>query len=271
MKLKEYFYMLGIKPKKKEYHYKIKKFDLPSIGVIEYAQWLHPKEQERFITESHINYLKTIINDGDFCIDIGSYAGDTTVPMAIAAGKKGCVLALEPNKNVFPVLNKNSFLNTDKTNIFPLMVAATGQYEDLNFEYSDSGFCNGGRHKNISKWKHGHAFNLTVTGVNLSDTLYNKFQERLPKLSYIKIDAEGFDLYILKSIKDIIEEYRPSIKAEIFKHVDKSYRDEIHNFFSDRGYTVYKVDNEESYTGEVLNKSDMSNWKHYDIYCTPNN
>jgi len=270
MKIKEYFYMLGIKPKQKRYKYKIKKFNLPSLGLIEYAQWNHPSERDKFITEDNVSYLKTIIQEGDFCIDIGSHSGDTTVPMALAAGKNGLVLALEPNPYVFPVLNKNAFLNIEKTNIVPLMVASTEKYEDISFEYSDSGFCNGGLHKNIDRWKHGHAFNLTVTGVNLSDVLHNKFQDKLPNLSYIKIDAEGFDLYILESLTDIIAEYRPLIKAEIFRHTDQSYRDQIYDFFSQKKYTIYKVQNEENYMGDKLNKSDMSNWEHYDIFCTPN-
>jgi len=269
MKLKEYLYMLGIKPRQKKYGYSIKQFDLPLFGLVEYAQWNHPSEKEKNITQENVSYLQTIISKGDFCIDIGSHSGDTTVPMALAAGLDGLVLALEPNSYVFPVLNKNAFLNIDKTNIIPLMVAATQQYEDLNFEYSDSGFCNGGLHKNISKWRHGHAFNLKVSGVNLSNVLKNKFQDRLPKLKYIKIDAEGFDLYILNSIDNIVMQHKPLIKAEIFRHVDQDYRDKMHDYFTDKGYTIYKVDSEENYKGQKLAKSDMSNWEHYDIFAIP--
>ena len=110
---------------------------------------------------------------------------------------------------------------------------------------------------------------MTVTGVNLSNVLRSKFQDKLPKLKYIKIDAEGFDLYILQSIEDIVEKYRPIIKAEIFRHVDQSYRNKIHDYFLTKGYVVHKVNNEEDYMGQVLEKSDMSKWDHYDIYCVP--
>lgn len=269
MKLKEYLYMLGLQPKQKKYGYHVKSFDLPSIGIVEYAQWEHPYEKEKEITEENVSYLKTIIQSGDFCIDIGSHSGDTTVPMALAAGSEGLVLALEPNPYVFHVLNKNSFLNIEKTNIMPLMVAATTQFEDLHFEYSDSGFCNGGLHKNISKWRHGHAFKLKVSGINLTNVLKNKFQDRLEQLKYIKTDAEGFDLYILESIEDIVKEFRPIIKSEIFRHVDQGYRDKMHDYFTSKGYTVYKVEHEENYKGQILKKSDMSNWSHYDIFCLP--
>jgi FkbM family methyltransferase len=39
-------------------------------------------------------------------IDIGTYTGDTTVPMALAVGKGGIVLGLEPNQYVYKILEK---------------------------------------------------------------------------------------------------------------------------------------------------------------------
>lgn len=269
MKLKEYFYLLGIKPREKKYGYRIKQFDLQSFGVVEYAQWEHPRERDKYIKEDNVSYLKTFLKDGDFCIDIGAHTGDTTLPMALAVGKGGFVLALEPNPYVFTVLNKNAGLNKDHTNILPLMIAATEKDGDIDFEYSDSGFCNGGLHQNISRFKHGHAFKLTVKGLNLSDLLRNKFSEKLPHLRYIKVDTEGYDLNVLESVSDIIEEYRPFINAEIFKHTDKAYRETMYSFLSDRKYLIYKVKNDNDYKGEKLKKTDMMSWKHYDIFCAP--
>ncbi|VAX25472.1 hypothetical protein MNBD_IGNAVI01-455 [hydrothermal vent metagenome] len=270
MKLKEYFYLFGLKPKEKKYGYQVKQFNLKSFGLVEYAQWKHPAESEKYIRENDVAYLKTFLDDGDFCIDIGAHSGDTAVPMALAVGKSGSVLALEPNPFVFPVLNKNTNLNKNQTNIIPLMIAATEKDGDIEFEYSDSGFCNGGRHENISKWKHGHAFNLTVTGLNLSSLLHDKYSEKLPNLKFIKVDAEGYDLSILKSISDIIEEYKPFVKTEIFKKTDVAYREAMFSFFSERRYRLYKVENDTNYKEKELSEADMIKWSHYDIFCVPN-
>ncbi len=269
MKLKEYFYMLGLKPREKRYGYLVKQFNLDSFGVVEYAQWKHPAETDKFIKEGDVSNLKTFLKDGDFCIDIGAHTGDTAVPMALAVGKTGFVLALEPNPFVFTVLNKNASLNKSHTNILPMMIAASEQDGDIELEYSDSGFCNGGHHENISRWKHGHAFNLTVTGLNLSGLLRDRFSEKLPHLRYIKVDTEGYDLSVLKSISDIIEAYKPFIKTEIFKLTDRVYRETLHSFLSDEGYLIYKVKDDMDYRGEELKKTDMLKWKHYDIFCVP--
>ena len=71
--------------------------------------------------------------------------------MALAVGKSGCVFALEPNSYVYPVLAKNAALNPDKTHILPLPFAATPEDAELVFQYSDSGYCNGGRFAGISR------------------------------------------------------------------------------------------------------------------------
>jgi len=160
VKLKELPYLLGLQPGPKTYAHKLKKFDLPSDGVIEYAQWLHPHETEKEFTQQSVNDLRKFLSRGDVAIDIGAHTGDSTVPIALAVGKTGCVFALEPNRYVFPVLKKNAELNTATTNIIPLMFAATPEDAEMEFQYSDSGYCNGGRFEGMSKWLHGHAFKL---------------------------------------------------------------------------------------------------------------
>ncbi len=94
MKLKEAFYFLGFKPKLQTYGYRIKKFELPVDGSIFYAQWLHPKETEKTFEQDSIGELRKFLAPGDVAIDIGAHTGDTAIPMALAVGETGCILAL---------------------------------------------------------------------------------------------------------------------------------------------------------------------------------
>ncbi len=268
MKLKEAVQLLGLRPAPRHYGFEVRGFALPKDGRVEYAQWLHPRETAKTITQESVDELRRFLKPGDVCIDIGAHTGDSTVPIALAVGPTGCVLALEPNPFVFPVLEKNAQLNRDKARIVPLMFAATPEDGPCVFEYSDSGFCNGGRHEGISKWRHGHAFPLTVHGRNLPSYLSARHPE-LPKLAYIKVDAEGYDLTILTTLAGLISKHRPSIKAEMYAHAHRPQREQLFQFFTDHSYVVHKVENDSKYLGPVLGVADLMRWRHYDVFCVP--
>jgi FkbM family methyltransferase len=188
------------------YGFEVKWFDLPKDGFIEYAQWLHPLDGIREIRQSDIDELRNYLSEGDVAIDIGANQGDTTIPIAIAVGKNGLVLALEPNKYVFPILEKNSTLNIEKTNIVPLMLAATENGGEIVFYYGDPSFLNGGRYEGVSIWKQSRIFKQKVSGVNLERFLRREYSEIIGKIKYIKIDTEGHDLIVIRSIRKLISE-----------------------------------------------------------------
>lgn len=269
MKLKELAYMLGMRPAARTYGYEIVQFDLAGDGKVEYARWLHPREAGRTISQGEINELRKFLKPGDVAIDVGAHTGDSTIPMALAVGSDGLVLALEPNPYVFPVLEKNSRLNVSKTNIVPLMFAATPSDGELVFEYADPGFCNGGRHDGISRWRHGHAFALTVPGRNLENYLRAEHSDIVGHIRYIKIDAEGFDFGILKSISGLIREARPFLRAEVFSRMPRPAREAMIGFLENLGYSVHRVVSDEDYVGERVSASDVMRWRHFDVFCVP--
>ncbi len=270
MKLKEYLYMVGFRARPRHYGYRVDRYALPKFGAVEYAQWLHPRETKKELRAEAVEALAVFLQPGDFCIDIGAHTGDTALPMALAVGKQGLVLALEPNPFVFPTLNKNAVLNRELTRITPLMLAATSEDGDLRFEYSDAGFCNGGRHERISRWRHGHAFPLRVTGVNLQALLLQRYSDWLPKLRYLKVDAEGFDLTILKSLDALLGEQRPFVQAEVYRHLPAAQRFELYDFFGSRGYAVHRAGGGGGVPlrGPRLGRDEMATG-HFDIFCDP--
>lgn len=269
MKLKNFFEILGFRRKAKRYGYTVKEFNLPGIGTIRYAQWNHPFEHPKTVTADAVNCYRELISEGDFCVDIGAHTGDSTIPIALAAGPSGSVLAMEPNHYVFPILQKNARQNQDLMNIVPFFAAATESQGESFFEYSDPGFCNGGCHKGINIFKHAHAYKLSVFGVNLEEELRSDYAHFLPKLKFIKTDAEGYDLYILQSIAGILSEYKPLIKSEVFKKTTPDYRRELYTFLSGLGYSLFKVEKEPCWKGESLTPDNLCQWEHYDIFAEP--
>jgi FkbM family methyltransferase len=267
MRLKDFFYMLGFKPKGKKYGHTQVTYQLPDDGTVDFAYWEHPRFDGFKIEQDHISALRKFLKPGDVAIDIGAHCGDTTVPMALAVGKEGYVFAFEPNPYVFDTLDANSKLNQEKSNIEAIQYAASDKPQEMVFEYSDPDFVNGGRHEGISRWKHGHAFELRVQSVNVTDYLNENFPDTLNKLKFIKVDTEGYDLYVLKSMIGLLEEQLPFLRIEIFKHTSQEYRDELYDLLKGLNYSIHKFESPSQYQGQQLNKEDMQNWKHFDIFC----
>jgi FkbM family methyltransferase len=187
--------------------------------------------------------------------------------MALAVGPTGAVFAVEPNRYVFKVLLANAALNRTKTNIYPLMVAATLEDGEYEFQYSDPGFCNGGKHDTVSARKHAHFFSLPVTGRNLTDLLRREFPQYVDRIQFLKIDTEGYDRSVAGSVKPILEANRPYVRSEIFKLVDRQERKGYYDDLRQLGYRVHKLNSEEDYIGRELARSDMTSWPHFDIFA----
>jgi FkbM family methyltransferase len=250
----------------KEYGFEVEKFSLEEIGTVEYAQWLHPFESKKQIKTSNIRFYQKLAKPGAMIIDIGAHTGDTTVPMALAVGRGGLVLALEPNKYVYKILKKNAELNTDKMNIVPLCFAATSDDGEFTFNYSDASFCNGGFLSQIENQHHGHNYTLNVIGKNLQRYLLSNHKEDLKKLDLLKVDAEGYDKEILKTIPQIVHDYKPNLMIECYKRLNEDERFELFDLVRDFGYRLFLLENFEEFNElHEIHRENMNDKKHFEI------
>jgi FkbM family methyltransferase len=269
MKLKEYLYYLGLRPSIKQYSYDIIPVNLEKDGFFQYASWQHPKQLRVSYTQKWVDALREFIHEGDAVIDIGAHAGDVSIPMALAAGPTGAVFAFEPNPYVYKILLPTTALNRKKTNIIPINFAIAEEDGEMEFEYSDSGFCNGGYHYGIAPLKHGHFFKLKVNCIRLMPFLEREYPEWIDKIRFVKIDAEGYDFMVFKSIIDLINRTKPFIRSEIYKHTPKETREDFFRTLFDHGYTIYLSDQEDVFQKQKLDISDVMIQKHYDIFAIP--
>jgi FkbM family methyltransferase len=254
----------------KEYGYEIKKFQLKDLGEVEYAGWNHPFEKPKDITDSNLEFYRRITRPGSMVIDIGAHTGDTTVPMALAVGKEGLVLGMEPNPYVYKILKKNASLNPGLTNIVPICAAATAEAGTFTFHYSDASFCNGGFLSEIENQQHHHNYTLDVKGIELEKLLLEKYADRLPSLSLIKVDAEGYDKEILKTIPKILQDYRPNLMVECYKRLSGEERDELFDVIDGFGYDLFYLENFEA-DGErrQIQKENMMDQRHFEMLALP--
>lgn len=269
MKLKEYFYALGLKPNIKLCPASLGKVTTDDDLDLDFYHWEEPGVKQLSIDQTEINELKKFISPGDIAIDIGAFTGDSTLPIALACGQEGKVYAFEPNPITFQVLAKNSLLNKNKTNIIPIPFACTKESSSNYFGYSNQYLCNGGNRENL-KHLNGHFFSVPVNGANPISIISSFSPNDLAKVKYIKIDTEGHDYDVLNILKELIDAQSPFIKFEIAKKTSIGKRSNIQDFFRNRNYDLTIVSSTgQLFTNQPVKASDYFRNETIDIFCTP--
>jgi FkbM family methyltransferase len=216
---------------------------------INYHRWMHPWqgdwEIKALFNEKILTNLSKIITPGSTVIDIGAQTGNMSVAYSLFADR---VISFEPNPATFEVLEKNSELNP---NIIPFNYAISDEEGPLTFHYSDYGFCNGGF---ATRTQHGvgvtgHKIPIDVWAVNLEKFIQDNNIE-IGNISLIKIDAEGHDKDILKTIKNIISSHKPILITEIYNGLNSNEITDLLDVIHSLGYKAYD---------EEINHLDLDN------------
>jgi hypothetical protein len=102
--------------------------------------------------------------------------------------------------------------------------------------------------------------------------LEQKYKEKLDNFSFIKIDTEGYDKEIIKSISGLIEKYKPTIVAESFGNNTPEEKVELYNVIHQHGYEIFYFEDFDINARIIkLEKShEITNWKKtINIYAIP--
>lgn len=254
----------------KKYPPEMTTFTLSELGKIEFVNWANPLVLKKDITQSKVNFFKKLVPKGGMCIDIGANIGEHSVSMALAVGNDGLVLAFDPNPNVFEILSVNARLNLLLTNIKPYNFAISEEDGDFYYNSSEASFSNGGISLEPLN-RHGrYQLSQKIRGINLESFLRNNYPDDVMQLALIKIDTEGYDKEILKSIAPVILAYKPVIITECFGKLNTSERHDLYDSIQKHGYELYYFqDFDEKAPIVKLNRTDMEKWKHFDMYALP--
>lgn len=199
--------------------------DFGKFGKVNFLTWVHEHTPSYLISKP--DEFERFIPPGSFAVDIGSYTGDTTIPMALCAGTTGKVVAFEPSPVSYGLLRENiklSGLPIDAHNC-----AVTNQPGESVFHFVDDRFINGGFSTKIAcgpEACHNHVAH-TVKTVTLREFLQVHYGDWLPKFSFLKIDTEGYDKEILKANVNLIMKYRPVIQVEAYPFLNFDERQDL--------------------------------------------
>ena len=211
---------------------------------IEFSIFEHPLINEpdfiKDISEQHSDHLK----DGEIVIDIGANHGTNSLIYASKVGPNGRVYSFEASPKIFKHLEENVSRNKN-LNITSLNKAITEEDGDYTFHYVDP-CINGGFASETDSGigSCGHCKPLEVQGVNLIKWINeNLSREEQNRISFIKIDTEGYDFKIIKSIKyflnDSSRDIRPVVNFEFFTTVSEREVLEIISTFNDLDYLIF--------------------------------
>lgn len=170
-------------------------------------------------SEVEVEFFRSILEPHHNAIEVGSNIGMHAIPIAskISQGKLFC---FEPQRPIFQVLCSNIVLN-QLTNVYTYNQGVSDDKGEI--EISSSNYEN--------SWNYG-SFSIDQ-GFNTEGTfegeVHKEFCEivtidehseiqKLPHLQLLKIDAEGFDLHVLRGARKTIEKHHPIIFVEAHLH-----------------------------------------------------
>ncbi len=257
----------------KKYPFRIDSFSVENYGNVRFANWENPLVQNKTISLSNLKFFEKFLKKGDFAIDIGANIGQTAISMSLVTGKDGLTLAFDPNSYVFEILVENAKLNPDKTNIVTYNYAITDNDGEFYYNSSEASFNNGGISKQKNNLHGKFSLETKIRGVNLENFLQIQHSDKINNLKLIKIDTEGYDKEIIKSISNLLVKYKPTIITECFWKNNAEERFEQFELLKSKGYSLYYfsdfISNAE--ITPINRKEDMLKWKHFDLYAVVEN
>jgi FkbM family methyltransferase len=157
------------------------------------------------------NFIQKFLKPGMIFFDIGANQGFYTILAAKIVGLGGKVFAFEPAPAELRKLKLNIYLNRLKNVIIqPLALAS---YDGVGNMY----FCLGGKGSLSSLRPPAEDVNARTKIIKVRVTTLDSYVQRnsISKIDFIKIDAEGAELDILKGSLKVLRDLRPIIMCEV--------------------------------------------------------
>lgn len=156
--------------------------------------------------EPEIAVVRRLLKPGDVFIDVGSAIGVYSLIAAELVGSEGIVLALDPNPELACMLIENANRN-GLQNIRMRIIAASNNCGERTL------WLNAGEPNVFSLNRLTDAPGRSVLAVSLDELMG---WERLSRVNYLKIDAEGEEPRILAGEHKLVSTFRPYIQREYF-------------------------------------------------------
>jgi FkbM family methyltransferase len=156
--------------------------------------------------EPEFKHFTSLIDPGAVVVDIGANTGIYSLRAAARVGPTGVVVAVEPFPELAADLHRNVMLNRF-VNVRTRCLCAGGATEATQL------FANFAKPNSFSLLRRDPAaVSISALKITLDDLFV---LEKLDRLDYVKIDAEGAEQEILDGGRRVLAKHRPIIQAEV--------------------------------------------------------
>lgn len=169
------------------------------------------------------------------CIDVGAHFGEISLQLA-QHNPQSIILSFEPNLLMFNKLQKNIQLNNIQ-NVYAFQMAVGDSLSDV-FLHVDLNHPEGAHLINSDP-----KYSTIKTQQVALDELIKNHKFLLP-VTLIKIDTEGYELFVLKGASEILKKYKPLLIMEYnihFMHRYNYHLKDIIDFLKSFGYQNFIV------------------------------
>lgn len=171
------------------------------------------------------------LKNGDSVIDVGANIGHVTAICATCVGPTGVVHAFEPSKVTFHYITQVAHQLPQVKPWNYAVSESSGTVSFLDETLSDRS------HITTSTASHN---SYPIESVNLDEwgSINN-----INRVDFIKIDAEGYDLQVIKGAFELINRTKPLIEFEVIDDNGKLIKDFLTTACKDVNYKIYRVMN----------------------------
>ena len=190
--------------------------------------------------EFETKIVKNEIKPNDVVIDIGAHIGYFTLLFAKLVGPEGKVFSFEPEPKNFELLTKNIEINNYENVITESKIVSDKNKTCTLYTFETSS----GANRIYKPNENINVKPIEVDSISLDE--YFKNSEFLKRIKFVKIDVEGAELLVLKSMKSIFQnnnniklllEFNPKFLLEI-----GSKSSDFFNLLHSESFSIFFID-----------------------------
>jgi FkbM family methyltransferase len=241
---------------------RIKRILLSLLGEKKYLSLLANSFQRFYrgkllgLNYQDIYFLKEIIEEGNYCADIGAHLGYYTLELSALVKDSGKVIAIEPmskfNRILKRLLEKNKLTNVE---LLQVALGGDGSFVEMGIP----------KINNMKKFAYARVMNVS-SHLKYTETEKVKNEtgdalfENLPRLDFVKCDVEGLEVPVFSAMQATLKKHYPILLCEL---ADRNERIKLYEILMHIGYQVYLLRERQLHLFDVYLDTQAISHNHY--------